>query len=181
MRHETERLFFRLWTPDDAEAGFAMYSDPEVLRWIGNPPPTESIEAQREKFEADQERYLSLQQQGLGVWAVIEKETELPIGTALYKHFRNSTGRESEPELTEIGWHIVRSRWGMGYGTEFARKLQEISHNREGIARACAFVENRPSTRIMEKIGMTFMGVTTDYYDESLVYYESKAVDSNRE
>ena len=173
--HETDRLSFRLWTAEDAEAGHLIYADPAVMQYLTGRVEQETVEAQRQKFIEHQEFYHRLLDEGLGVWATVEKATGVPIGTALYKNLRNSAGREEVPAQSEIGWHLRRDKWGMGLGTEIATKLLELSLAREGIARACAFPENRASTRIMEKIGMHYVRTTTEFYDRELVYYEAHA------
>lgn len=178
MDLETTRLTYRPWHPDDAEAAFEIYSDPLVLRYLGNPPPKASVEEMRTNILDNLEPRAALLEQGLGVWAVIEKATNRPIGTALYKVRVPSQGCEHLEPSTEIGWHLAQASWGRGFGTEMAQLLLQMSFAREGLARAMAYPENLPSIRIMEKIGLEYVGETNDYYNLHLAVYEARAEES---
>ncbi|MBA2734093.1 MAG: GNAT family N-acetyltransferase [Acidobacteria bacterium] len=67
---ETERLTLRTWLLDDAEDGYIIWSDPEVMRYVGTGQPNASVEETRgwlSRMIAHQERH------GFGYWAVLEK------------------------------------------------------------------------------------------------------------
>ena len=58
----------------------------------------------------------------------------------------------------EIGWWLASDLWGQGLATEAARAVLEDGFNQLGLQRivAIAFRENRASTRIMSKLGMSY-------------------------
>src|SRR4051812_48776726 len=92
---ETERLLVRQYTPEDAEAAFRIYGDPEVAHW----GPDESVEATRAGLKRIQARYGH--DGGLGCWAIEEKETGSVVGSVILKRL------PGWPEI-EGGWHLAR-------------------------------------------------------------------------
>ncbi len=60
----------------------------------------------------------------------------------------------------DIGWRLHRNYWGMGLATEGARKNLDYAFNILGLnqVRAVASEVNLKSIRVMEKIGMKFLG-----------------------
>jgi RimJ/RimL family protein N-acetyltransferase len=172
---ETERLILRPWTPDDAEAAFAIYGDPEVTRYLGGGgKPQESVQSQRETLERiiARHRELGWTDQGFGFWPCIEKATGTMVGAVLLLPLRDGEGQPL-PE-TEIGWHFGRFAWGHGYATEAARALMDYGFTRLGLDRIFAVVypENLASQRVMHRLGMTSKGVTSKYYGLELLLFE---------
>jgi RimJ/RimL family protein N-acetyltransferase len=60
--------------------------------------------------------------------------------------------------VVEVGWSIAPERWGEGFATEAARVSLEWGFERAGLREIVSFamVENAPSLRVMEKLGMTY-------------------------
>lgn len=170
---ETKRLTFRRWTPADAEDLFAMYGDPETMRYIGPGNVSASVEVHREDKSAV---YDAHEAYGGFVLAAVLRETGRPMGTALLKRIPYSQGEEGEPQV-EIGWHINRAYWNQGLGTEMAEMLLREGLTRFGRVVAVAYPENGASLRVMEKIGMTRVGLTRRYYDLEVMMYESGPMD----
>ena len=73
---ETERLILRHLLPDDLEALFALYSDPEVRQYF--PEGTLSREETREELEWFLNGHPTHPE--LGLWATIHRETGSFIG-----------------------------------------------------------------------------------------------------
>src|SRR5437588_317357 len=103
---ESERLRMRRWTLDDIDAAFEMYSDPEVMRYLGG-PPAESKEQMNERLT----RFINYYNGPYGAWAMVSKESDEIIGTVLLKSLPDS-------DKVEVGWHLGRKHWGKGYATE---------------------------------------------------------------
>jgi RimJ/RimL family protein N-acetyltransferase len=57
----------------------------------------------------------------------------------------------------EIGWRLAKAYWGRGLATEGAREVLRYAFSELGLTEIVAFTvpANRPSRRVMEKIGMT--------------------------
>ncbi len=156
---ETPRLLLRAWREDDAEAAFTIYSDPEVVRFLGNGVPAKSLDEVRQRLA---KRIKHQQDHGFSLWAVMDKLTGELCGSCGLQPL------EGGPEI-EVGYHLARHCWGRGLATEAARaclvwgfetaKLDRIV----GIARP----ENHASCRVLEKIGLVHEGAG-HYYGQDV-------------
>src|SRR5438552_331988 len=112
---ETPRLVVRQYMASDAEQAFAMYSDPEVMRFlgVGGRKPVATVDAMRQGLiDRIIPRYQQTPQ--FGMWAAQLKETGQIVGSILLKDL------DGQPEI-EVGWHLARHAWGNGYATEGGR------------------------------------------------------------
>lgn len=143
---ETERLVVRGFVPEaDAEPMFTVYGDAEVMRFI----PGGALSDER-AVRSLLERYAQAQRrQGFSSWAVVERETGLPIGDAGFGLFE-PTGE------VELGYTLAREYWGQGYATEAARACLVAGLEQLAVPRIIAVVdvENEASRRVPERIGM---------------------------
>jgi RimJ/RimL family protein N-acetyltransferase len=113
---QTDRLRIRPWTLSDQDVAqaYAMYSNPEVARFIRD-APEESLETQRATLERVRARFVDAPE-GIGWWAVELKETGRVIGTVSIKPLPGY-------DHVEVGYHLARRYWGHGYATEAAGGL----------------------------------------------------------
>lgn len=146
---ETERLLLRPLLAEDAEGMFALDSDPEVHRFLGN-QPIGSIEDAVKVIAFVQEQYESL---GIGRWAVLEKSTSEFIGWSGLK-------RITEPFLGmpfyyDLGYRFRTQFWGKGYATESAKAwVNEAFHNLQlPELFASTHLENHASAGVLLKCG----------------------------
>ncbi|HEY3783031.1 MAG TPA: GNAT family N-acetyltransferase [Fimbriimonadaceae bacterium] len=153
---ETERLIGRKWRIEDAEEAFTLYSDPEVMRYLGGSGIVPDIEAQRERLATVIERY---KDSPYGNWAMRLRDTGELVAVILLKALPDS-------ENIEIGWHLPRSQWGRGYATEGARAALAYGFNQLGLKEILAvlFAENTRSANVTKRIGMSYVGQTDEYY-----------------
>lgn len=170
----SDRLILRSWNPaSETEAAFKIYGDPEVMQWIGDGKIVNDIETLRERLQQRNQQCLDLSD-GTGLWAVVEQETGYPVGTVILKRLPDGDG-----QLTadwEVGWHLRKASWGKGYATEAARVLLDYGFMvlKLPYIYAIAYPENRPSIRVMERLGMTELGLTSQYYGrQDLVLYRA--------
>lgn len=72
----------------------------------------------------------------------------------------------------EIGWRLMRSAWGEGFGTEAAAAAAAWAFDTIGIERLVAVIdaENAASVRVAEKIGMSRCGTIADEGRELELY-----------
>jgi ribosomal-protein-alanine N-acetyltransferase len=158
---ETERLRIRPVEPEpDAEPLFELWVDPEAMRFVR--PASGSVDEVRERLEVIVEWTRS----GWGFWALEERENARFVGLAgLFPLARKG------PEI-ELAYHVLPSRWGRGYATEAGAALLEAAWRETNLDHvvAVAFEENSASTRVMEKLGMTYEGPTS-YLERELVRY----------
>lgn len=147
---ETERLRLREFEPADAEALFALDSNPEVMRFLtgGAPTPLATITGEiLPRFVGSYAKF-----GGLGYWAAESRSARKFVGW-----FALHPGDPPVEGELEIGYRLRRDQWGRGLATEGARALLTEAFNRGAMrVLAQAYEENLASRRVMEKVGMTF-------------------------
>jgi RimJ/RimL family protein N-acetyltransferase len=154
MTLETPRLLLRAWREPDREAFAAMNADPVVMRFFAAP---------LSRTESDQaiDRYnRQLARDGFTMFAA-----ELRGTGALTGRLAGIIGIQTVPFVipnvpqpaVEIGWRLTRAAAGQGLATEGARALVDFAFHELGLPRLIAITLpiNRPSRRVMEKLGMT--------------------------
>jgi RimJ/RimL family protein N-acetyltransferase len=144
----TDRLILRAWRDADREPFAAMNADPEVMRYF---PSTLTREESDRQVDRIVERTAS---RGFGFWAV-----EIPDVTEFAGFIGLSVPGFEAPFMpcVEIGWRLARAYWGQGYATEGARASLRYGFETLGVTEIVAFtaVDNAPSRRVMDRIGMT--------------------------
>ncbi len=78
----------------------------------------------------------------------------------------------------EIGYRLPQSAWGKGYATEGAAALLRYGFETVGLDRiiGLTYPANKPSQRVLEKIGMKYQGMG-HYFDLDLRYYVAERAD----
>lgn len=159
---ETERLLIRPFELDDAEQIHAVWSDPEVMRWIPSGPlPT--LDATRQKIQ----RFLAHQAaHGFSLWPVRERATGRIVGDRGLLLI-GWTG----PEV-ELAYRFGRASWGQGYATEAAGACLRYGFEVLVLERIIAVTDptHVASRRVMEKNGLRRVGLA-QYYGKELVKY----------
>lgn len=146
---ETERLILHQFTEDDLDNLCELNSDPDVMFFINGGRPITRAENE-EQFLASYLRYHQ-RGDGYGFYAAIERATGEFLG---WFHFRPHEGApQDEPEL---GYRLMKSAWGKGYGTEGAKAVIHKGFTELGVRRVVAstMVVNVGSRRVMEKSGL---------------------------
>lgn len=163
---ETERLLMRELLPTDAAGMFALDSDPEVHRYLGNNPLTD-IAQSREMIANIRKQYTD---NGIGRWAVVLKETNEFIGWSGLKLERNMNGRE---QFYDLGYRFIQKHWGKGYATESAKAFLDFGFNEMKLETICicADVGNAGSRNVIEKLGFRFVNLFK-YKEEDAAWYE---------
>lgn len=168
MQLKTERLLIRDWQPaTDAEAAIAIYGDPAVTQWIGDKSIDTTIEAVQARLQRYRDRATA--QPGLGCWAVVHHESQALIGTLLLMPL---PGRDNQPSgRVEIGWHFRPESWGHGYATEAAHAVMQAGFKTLNLPAiyAVTLPENDRSVRVTQRLNMTDLGLSRDYYGGHLL------------
>jgi RimJ/RimL family protein N-acetyltransferase len=144
----TERLVLRRWREEDLETFAALQSDPQVRRFfLRRLPREEAIRDGRRHAEG-------FDRNGFDLW-VLELAGEAPfIGIAGVRRI----GRPMPfTPLTDVGWMLFPSFWGQGFAAEAARAALRDAFERTDLESVVAYTThlNRPSQRVMMKLGMT--------------------------
>ena len=164
MLLETERLYLREMTAEDAGDLYALNADPEVIQFTGD-GPFETVAQARAFLEA----YDHYRRYGFGRWAVIRKEDGAFLGWC---------GLKYTPELDEydIGFRMFRWFWNQGYTTEAARACLQLGFGRFGMLAIVgrARRENLASIRVLEKVGLSYVGPLDFEGEEGVLYRKMK-------
>lgn len=149
---ETERLILRPWRDDDRAPLAAIFGDAEVRRFYPSVLTPEETSAQIDRVMAAMER------NGFHFAAAELKSTGRLIGFiglgVTPDHLREAI--PGHPRV-EIGWQLDKAVWGQGLAPEGARAWLDYGWNTLKLEEIVAFTAaiNRPSQRVMEKLGMT--------------------------
>lgn len=151
---ETERLLLRELQETDAEAIFELDADPEVHRFLGNAPLT-NLDQAVPVIQFIRQQYLD---NGIGRWAVIEKESGAMIGWSGFKLMLDSVNGHSG--YYDLGYRFIRKCWGKGYATEAAKAMVAYGFNQLNLNSiyAIADVGNMESRKVLEKVCMECKG-----------------------
>jgi RimJ/RimL family protein N-acetyltransferase len=163
---ETERLTLRGHRLDDFADSLALWTDPEVTRFIGGKPSTREEAWSRLLRYAGHWALL-----GFGYWAVTEKETGRFLGEVGFADSK----REIEPSLDglpEIGWVLAPHAHGKGYATEAVQAAIAWGDAHFNSRRTACIIapENQPSIRVAEKCGYRELCRTT-YKDKPTIMF----------
>ncbi len=147
---ETERLRLRSWMEENLKPFADMNRDPEVMKYF----PALLTDAESERFYINIQK--EFEQRGWGLFAVELKSTGVFIGYVGLHEIGFDAG--FTPGI-EIGWRLAAAYHNRGYATEAAKAVFELAKSL-GIRRLYSFTAklNKPSERVMQKIGMTKVG-----------------------
>jgi RimJ/RimL family protein N-acetyltransferase len=145
---QTERLQFRQYTNEDFSFFSSLWADPVVVQYIGK-GVTRSTEEARKSF---QDWLLPGYRDGRGLYIILHKETQHPIGHAGVVQQAVDGKREYE-----IGYWIAKEFWGQGYATEAATFFKQYAVNELKINRFICLIQqqNKMSINVALKLGMT--------------------------
>ncbi len=154
QRLETERLILRPFTVEDAPSVFRNWvSDPEVTKFLTwpahtNPGTTEFVLRDWVSHYTDPAYYQ---------WAVELKSLGEPIGSVAV--VKSQT--EGKLSIAELGYCMGKAWWGQGLMPEAFRAVRDFLFDQVGYdcIQAGHDVNNPKSGRVMQKAGMTRVGI----------------------
>jgi ribosomal-protein-alanine N-acetyltransferase len=141
----TERLALRRFTPADLGWVAGLFTDPDVMRYMGGPWDQEKIE---DMFQVRMLDYYA-RHPGLGAWVTLEQST----GSAIGFHLLNYIQGES---FIQVGYFIDKASWGKGFATEMATRLLRYGFSDLGLTQITAIthLENIGSQHVLLKAGL---------------------------
>jgi RimJ/RimL family protein N-acetyltransferase len=149
---ETERLALRHLTEDDAPFMLELLNEPSFLRFIGDRKVRTVDDARAYILKGPAEMY---ERHGHGLYLASLKEEGTPIGMC-------GLNRREGLEDVDIGFAFRPAFWGRGYAFEAASAVFAYGRSALGLRRIVAITvpDNQSSIRLLEKIGLTFEGMT---------------------
>lgn len=148
---ETERFLLREFITADADVIYALDSNPEVMRYLGNTIMTD-IESARKTIQHVRKQY---EDNRIGRWMIIDKTSGEALGWAGLK--LEQTEINGHQNYFDIGYRLLQQHWGKGIASECAEACLNHAKNELNWKKlnATAHIENQASNRILQRIGMT--------------------------
>lgn len=145
----TPRLLLRPWQKSDLAAMAEINADDRVMEFF----PSTQTEEQTKEFIGRQ--HLQQKERGHCYFAAELRTTGRLIG------FIGISYQNYDAHFTpcvDIGWRLHPDVWGQGLATEGAQACLTFAFEDLNLTEivAVAVQQNMPSTRVMEKIGMTY-------------------------
>ena len=148
MKLRTKDLLVRDFRITDLNALHEVYSDPEVMEYLGG--PCGDVSETRDEME-----YSCLGEDRVR-FAVIEYDTGSFVGEATFI-------LHAEPDMEkecEIGWTLLKRYWNKGYAQQLTGAFIEEARRRGAKAVfLCCEEEQEVPKHIAEKFGMTYYGL----------------------
>jgi [ribosomal protein S5]-alanine N-acetyltransferase len=145
MRLEADRLLLRSLQPEDVEPGVSLWTDTEVMRFMGGPRNGEQVRAILE------EELATPPLGPLGQWPVVLRASGEFVGDC------GLIGKEIEArDEVELVYVLALGAWGHGYATEIGAALLRFAVDELGLTRVVSLIDpdNLASKRVSEKLGM---------------------------
>lgn len=165
---ETERLFLRRVTLDDAGLMLAIWNDPAFVRNVGD----RGIRTTEQAREAMQAGALKLYADyGYGPYSMVLKSDGPQIGIC-------GLFRRDNLEDPDIGFAVLPDFCGRGYAGEAAFAVLKHARDDLGIQKLTAIVSpgNAPSIGLIEKLGLVFERMITMPGDDEAISLYSAAL-----
>lgn len=159
---ESERLYLRNFTTGDIETMSRIYSDEEVMRYIGLGGPAD-LNQTKQMIDAFMKSY---EENGFGLMAIIEKQTEKLIGHCGFNCLKVSN------EI-EIAYLLSKDCWGKGYATEIGKATLQYGFDVLKLDKivALAYPQNKASVNVITKLGLKPMG-TKEFFGIEFLFFE---------
>jgi len=144
----TTRLWLRTWDAADLERGSSLWGDPAVMTFLGGILSREKIQEKLKSEMACQE------ESGVQYWPICEKQTDEFVGCCGLRPWAYSA-----PEGHELGFHLLKTKWGHGYAFEAAQGV--VCHGFEKLQlrmlRAGHHPDHVNSKEILLRLGFQFV------------------------
>ena len=165
---ETARLTHRAFEEHDAEALFALNSNPLVMQYTG-----ETLWASVESTRSAIRDYPDFDSVGFGRWACVLKSTQEVIGFCGLKYL-------ADLDAVDVGYRLLPEFWGRGIATEACKACVEFGFRTIGLVKIIGLVlpENLASIRVLEKSNLRFEKQFT-YDGERVLQYAREGATAN--
>lgn len=147
----TARVRLRAPTLEDAPALFALYGNPEIMRYVGHPPAVD-VDEIRGKLTRD---LAAIHRGEAARWVLTLHGEQHASGYVGLFHWSQNDRR------AELGYVLARNLWGKALMKEVLPEVVRFGFKRMGLHRIDALVdtENLASIRVLERLGFQREGV----------------------
>ena len=144
----TDKLFLRTWEEKDFGLARSLWGDPDVMTFLGGPLSDEKV---REKMHAEM---TCLDKNGVQYWPIFEKHSEEFVGCCGLRPWIYTP-----PEGHELGFHLMKAKWGRGYAFEVAHAVVKYGFRTLNfpMLRAGHHPEHLNSKKILLKLKFQFV------------------------
>lgn len=158
---ETKRVYLKHWSTDYTRELYSIMSEPKVHTYTSGKAWDKDTVVEYIDFNINREKFSF---SNFHAAIVLKKTNELIGFTGLNPYLPN------EPE---IEWQLGMPYWGKGYATEVGKEVIRLAFENSDIQKiyGMADTENIGSIRVMEKIGMTRLGIRK-FRDEDAMFFE---------
>src|SRR5215211_6090825 len=149
---ETERLFLRVFTIDDAGFILTLLNEPSFLRYIGDKQVRELEHARQYILNGPVASY---EQNGFGLCLVELRESHTPIGMC-------GLIKRAELPDPDIGFAFLPDFWNKGFAFEAATAVLRDARERLRLKRILAItsLDNDASIKLLERLGFGYQAIT---------------------
>ena len=145
---QTPRLTLRRFTVADTNLLLQLNSNPEVLKYLHEPP----LATEEQALHILNTIILPQYKNNLGRWAMHLITTNEFIGWCGLKYLAGA-------DEIDLGYRLLQNFWNNGYAYEAAKHTLDYGFNHLNLKNIIgrAHIENIASLKILEKIGMQFI------------------------
>ncbi|WP_191566602.1 GNAT family N-acetyltransferase [Metabacillus idriensis] len=161
---ETERLRLRNIEQKDAQSIFQYFSQQEVTKFYGM-DSFKTIEDAENLIHSFQ---LGFQSNKMIRWGIALKDTDELIGTCGFHSISKKYKR------AEVGYEVSNQQWGKGFVQEALKAIFTFGFQDMGFIRigAVVMIENKPSRKVLEKLGFNEEGILRNYIIQNEIPYD---------
>ena len=165
LSFESDRLYLRPTTEEDAALVLAILTAPKALKFIGD----RNLHSEEDAREYIRQRALTqLRERGYANYTLVTKETGTKVGVCgLYVR--------PDLEFIDLGYALHPDHEGQGYAREASKRIMQAAKERFGQLKLSAIThgENTASIKVLEALGFTHLGQkTVAGYDGPSEYFE---------
>ncbi len=143
----TDRLSLRPIRAEDWVEFRELDGDPEVMATLGG------LRSEKETMGYAMAQEDHWRRHGFGWWMAHDLETGAFVGRGGIRYLEVEGALE-----VEVGYAVVRERWGGGFATEIAEAGVRLARETVGLSRVVGITltTNRASQRVLEKVGLGY-------------------------
>ena len=172
---KSERLQFRPLGEDDVDLIAALWSDPDVIQYMG------ASYSESELIDSHSTIMRRCGDGCIGIWTLTDLTSCEKLGTAILlpmpieeedTNWDLVVGDGIPDGMIEIGYMLKKSAWGKGFATEACKRLLKFAFEDSPLEEIYATIdeENIASRNVLLKSGLEYQGIMRAYAWDSPVF-----------